>query len=107
MVSDFYVARRGLCLEGYEMLKGLRGVNSHTYREWIPILENDQDIARLASAVEEILIQYPEAHGFLLRGHGLYSWGENLAEAKRHLEILEFLLEITGRTGFACLVPQS
>jgi methylthioribulose-1-phosphate dehydratase len=107
MASDFYVAQGGLCLEGYEMLKGLRGVNSHTHREWVPILENDQDMTRLAGFVEEILTKYPEAHGFLLRGHGLYTWGEDLAEAKRHLEILEFLFEVTGRAAFARLVPQS
>jgi methylthioribulose-1-phosphate dehydratase len=33
----------------------------------------------------------------LLRGHGLYTWGSDLAEAKRHVEILEFLLEVVGR----------
>lgn len=107
MISDLYVARCGLYLEGYEMLKGLRGVNTHTYREWVPILENDQDMSRLAGDVETTLIQYPEAHGFLLRGHGLYTWGEDLAEAKRHLEILEFLLEVTGRTSLARPIAQS
>ncbi|MGD0570124.1 MAG: methylthioribulose 1-phosphate dehydratase [Candidatus Sulfotelmatobacter sp.] len=104
MVSELHVGGGGLCLEGYEMLKGLRGVTSHTHREWVPILENDQDMTRLAGTVEKVLTQYPEAHGFLLRGHGLYTWGEDLAEAKRHLEILEFLLEVTGRTRFARLV---
>jgi len=52
----------------------------------------------LAGSVEETLKQYPNAHGFLLRRHGLYTWGKDLVEAKRHVEILEFLLEVLGRT---------
>jgi methylthioribulose-1-phosphate dehydratase len=80
------------------MLKGLEGVKSHAHREWLPIIENDQQMARLAGVVEANLTQHPNAHGFLLRRHGLYTWGENLEQAKRHLEILEFLLEVLART---------
>jgi len=97
IVSDRY-ADTGLWIEGYEMLKGLKGVKSHRHREWLPIIENDQDMTRLAGVVEATLSQYPAVHGFLLRRHGLYTWGENLEQAKRHLEILEFLLEVMGRT---------
>jgi methylthioribulose-1-phosphate dehydratase len=82
------------------MLKGLKGVTSHAHREWLPIIENDQDMPRLAGVVETALRRQPEIHGFLLLNHGLYTWGENLAEAKRHLEILEFLLEVLGRIRF-------
>ena len=87
----------GLWIEGHEMLKGLEGVKSHTHREWLPILENDQDMTRLASVVAAKLTEYPNVHGFLLRRHGLYTWGDSLAQARRHLEILEFLLEVVGR----------
>ncbi len=86
-----------LVIEGYEMLKGLAGVASHDHREVIPILENDQDIPRLAVRVGETLDSHPDAHAFLLRRHGLYTWGETLADAERHVEILEFLFEVVGR----------
>ena len=99
MVSEVYADAGGLWIEGYEMLKGLEGVESHSHREWLPILENDQDMTRLAAVVEARLAQYPNVHGFLLRRHGLYTWGEGLEQAKRHLEILEFLLEVVGRTS--------
>ena len=79
------------------MLKGLEGVKTHTHREWLPIIANQQDMKALAGVVEMTLAQYPGAHSFLLRGHGLYTWGESLEQAKRHLEILEFLLEVVGR----------
>jgi len=83
------------------MLKGLGGVTSHEHREWLPILENSQDIPALARQVEATLQRHPGAHGFLLRAHGLYTWGCDLVEARRHVEILEFLLEVLGRTPAA------
>jgi methylthioribulose-1-phosphate dehydratase len=79
------------------MLKGLEGVRTHEHTEWVPILDNDQDIPALARRVVTVLEQGPAIHGFLLRGHGLYTWGDDLAQARRHVEILEFLLETTGR----------
>jgi methylthioribulose-1-phosphate dehydratase len=101
LVSERHARERGLWIEGYEMLKGLRGVTSHQHREWLPILENHQDIPKLARGFGRVLEEHPGAHGLLLRKHGLYTWGENLSEAKRHLEILEFLLEVLGRAAFA------
>jgi methylthioribulose-1-phosphate dehydratase len=103
MLSESWAARTGgaLVIEGYEMLKGLAGVVSHDHRELVPILENDQDIPRLAVRVGETLDRYPEAHAFLLRRHGLYTWGETLGDAERHVEILEFLLEVVGRSSGA------
>jgi methylthioribulose-1-phosphate dehydratase len=91
-------AGQALVVEGYEMLKGLSGVTSHEHRELVPILDNDQDMPRLARLVGETLDRYPEAHAFLLRRHGLYTWGETLADAERHVEILEFLFETVGRS---------
>jgi methylthioribulose-1-phosphate dehydratase len=79
------------------MLKGLEGVRTHRHREWLPIIENSQDMGALARTTQETLAHLPETHGLLLRGHGLYTWGNDLAKAKRHVEILEFLLEVVGR----------
>ena len=97
MLSERHAEKNGLELTGFEMLKGLEGVRSHQHTEWLPILENDQDIPSLARRVEAILLDRPDVHGFLLRGHGLYTWGDDLAQARRHVEIFEFLLETTGR----------
>jgi methylthioribulose-1-phosphate dehydratase len=97
MLSDRHAAEGGLSIEGYEMLKGLKGVTSHEHREWIPILDNDQDIRRLARAVGDTLAEREGVHAFLLRRHGLYAWGDTLEEAERHVEILEFLFEAIGR----------
>ena len=97
ILSDVYAPEGGVKIEGYEMLKGLQGVHTHEHAEWLPIVENSQDMTALADTVAVTLNRHNAAHGFLVRRHGLYSWGENLAEAKRHIEILEFLLETIGR----------
>lgn len=100
ILSDACFGEGGVKIEGHEMLKGLQGVETHEHSEWLPIIENSQDIASLASTAEQMLTRHPDAHGFLLRRHGLYTWGRDLAEAKRHIEIFEFLLEVMGRTSF-------
>jgi methylthioribulose-1-phosphate dehydratase len=80
VLSELCGAERGLRLSGFEMLKGLEGVRTHEHTEWLPILENDQDIPALARRVEAVMEQSPAIHGFLLRGHGLYTWGDDLAQ---------------------------
>jgi len=100
LLSDAHAPSGGLAIEGYEMLKGLSGVETHEHREWLPIVENAQDWGREAEALRQVLAAHPGAHGFLIRRHGLYTWGRDLAEAARHLEVLEFLLEAVGRTSW-------
>ena len=97
ILSGVHAGRGGVSIEGYEMLKGLEGVRTHEHREWLPILTNSQDMSALAGTVEQVLARCPEAHAFLLEGHVLYTWGSDLAVAKRHVEIMEFLLEVVGR----------
>ncbi|HXN51714.1 MAG TPA: methylthioribulose 1-phosphate dehydratase [Candidatus Acidoferrum sp.] len=101
VLSGSHAAQGGIALEGYEMLKGLEGVRTHKHREWLPILENSQDMSELAEKVSVTLRGTPGIHGFLLREHGLYTWGASLQEAKRHVEILEFLMEVVVRAGAA------
>jgi methylthioribulose-1-phosphate dehydratase len=99
VLSSAFASRRGVAIEGYEMLKGLEGVRTHQHREWLPILENSQDMSALAERVNTTLRDFRGMHGFLLKEHGLYTWGRDLPEAKRHVEILEFLMEVLVRSG--------
>ena len=98
VLSEAHAPDGGLAIDGFEMLKGLEGVTTHEHREWLPILDNDQDMDRLAQEVRRVLREHPACHGFLLRRHGLYTWGDTLPQAVRHVEILEFLLEALGRS---------
>jgi methylthioribulose-1-phosphate dehydratase len=99
LLSDEFAEQGGVSITGWEMLKGLAGVQSHQHAEWLPILENSQDLTALAQTLASVLQEQPRAHGFMLRGHGLYTWGQTLSEARRHVEIFEFLLEVTGRSS--------
>src|SRR6185436_16032732 len=97
VLSDVHANTGGFFIEGYEMLKGLEGIETHEHREWIPILENTQNMRELAGQADEVLQSNPAVHGILIRQHGLYTWGKTLDSAARHVEILEFLFESVGR----------
>ena len=107
LLSDRWATKKGVALEGYEMLKGLAGIATHEHREWVPILENSQDYTALSAELQLILQHCPDCHGILLRKHGLYTWGRDTAEARRHIEIFEFLFETEARRQFATIATQS
>ena len=73
-----------------EMLKGL-GFKTHDVKVTIPIIENSQDMKYLAAIAPNYIDE--DVPGLLLRGHGIYAWGKTPQEAKRHVEIFEFLFE--------------
>ena len=100
LLSERFVKQGELHIEGYELLKALDGVGTHVYTEHVPVLENTQDYEELAARLNEALRLCPRSHGVLLSGHGLYTWGKTVADARRHLEALEFLFEVEGRKIF-------
>lgn len=91
LISRLLNEQNALILENWELLKALSGITSHAVRIEIPIFENNQDIAALAEEVERHMAQQP-IHAYLIRGHGIYTWGENMDECFRHLEALECLM---------------
>jgi len=97
ILSDHFFEQGLIEIEGYEMLKGLGGVTTHEHRERVPIVENSQDYVALAHVIENVIRDNPELHGIYLRRHGLYTWGETVADARRNVEIFEFLFEVLGR----------
>jgi methylthioribulose-1-phosphate dehydratase len=82
-----------ITFEGYEIQKGFAGQTTHENKISIPILPNSQDMQEFATCMRESKDRF-ENHCFVIRNHGTYAWGKNLFEAKRHLETLEYLLEI-------------
>ena len=86
-------------LSGFEQLKALAGCGDPDRGVRLPILDNDQDLPRLAERCRAVLAARPAPAGLLLRGHGLYAWGRDLAAARRHVESIEHLLELLTRTG--------
>ncbi|MCF7785028.1 MAG: methylthioribulose 1-phosphate dehydratase [Prosthecobacter sp.] len=96
VLSEHFLKDGGLRIAGYEMLKGLAGITTHESEAWIEIYPNTQDIASLATVIDARLKApvSPLQHGFLMAGHGLYTWGESIAAACRQVEVLEFLFEV-------------
>ena len=86
-----------IVLENHELLKALPGINSHEATVRVPILANDQDIARLASHLDEHLEAHPDTQAFIIAGHGFYAWGTSVARALIHLEALEFMFDLEVR----------
>lgn len=97
ILSDVHYQKGHIAIEGYEMLKGLAGIKTHEHREEVPIVENSQDYVALSHVIENVLRENPTCHGIYLRRHGLYTWGKDIREAQRHIEIFEFLFEVLGR----------
>ncbi len=100
ILSNRFAAQRGILIEGFEMLKGLEGITSHQSRLWLPIFENTQDIPALQQQVEAYWAENSTepAFAYLIRRHGMYTWGKDMGAAIRHIEVMEFLLECIGRT---------
>ncbi|MBU6958417.1 methylthioribulose 1-phosphate dehydratase [Pseudomonas sp. CVAP len=82
-----------ITFEDYELQKAFSGISTHESKVRVPIFDNDQDIGRLASKVQPWLDDHPECVGYLIRGHGLYTWGPKMSDALRQIEAFEFLFE--------------
>ncbi|CEF39840.1 methylthioribulose-1-phosphate dehydratase [Acetobacter senegalensis] len=79
-----------LHLSDYEVLKVFEGQTTHETTVPVPLFDNDQDIARLATVVAPAFGAMPA--GYIIRGHGVYVWGKDMPTALARLEGLEFLL---------------
>lgn len=78
-------------LQGYELFKALRGHATHDAVLDLPVVPNSQDMDALTARVDAAL-DAANGWGYLIAGHGLYAWGHDITEARRHLEAFEFLL---------------
>lgn len=94
-IANTVLSRRHerIMLQGYELLKLLPMINTHDARVSVPVFENDQDIARLAAVVDVYMKEHPHAPAYVIRGHGLYAWGANVAQCRWRVEALEFMFE--------------
>ena len=92
IASRLYAGAGHVHLEGYELLKAFAGNTTHDTGIDVPVLANTQDMPTLAAQVDALLDRQC-MWGYLIDGHGLYAWGGDMAEARRHLEAFEFLLD--------------
>lgn len=100
-IANTVLSRRqgSIRLSGYELLKLLPGIQTHDTTVEVPVFENDQDIPRLAAKVDRWMKQAPQIPAYLIAGHGLYAWGDNVAQARHRVEALEFMFECELHSG--------
>ncbi|NZA26013.1 methylthioribulose 1-phosphate dehydratase [Luteimonas sp. SJ-92] len=102
VASRLFAGAGHVRLEGYELLKAFAGNTTHEAAVNVPVLPNSQHMPTLAAQVDALLDRGP-LWGYLIDGHGLYAWGRDMAEARRHLEAFDFLLgcelELARLTG--------
>lgn len=91
VLSHQFQNEKQLVFEGFEILKGLEGNTTHSMTEFLPIVPNSQEMKDILKDMQDRFTS--NNHGFLIGGHGLYSWGKSVAAAKRHIETFEFLFE--------------
>jgi methylthioribulose-1-phosphate dehydratase len=82
-----------LAFQDYELLKAFPGVDTHECKVKVPIFANDQDIRRLSEKVDAYMEADETIYGYLIAGHGFYTWGDTVEDAMRHVEAFEFLFD--------------
>jgi methylthioribulose-1-phosphate dehydratase len=92
--------RDHLVLRDYELLKAFPGVDTHECAVTVPVFANRQDIPVLAAEVDAWMERHAgPVHGYLIGGHGFYTWGATVEDALRHVEAFEFLFDCELRAG--------
>ncbi len=96
LAADLTNTEPHVVIERLEMLKGLPGV-SNTDRHLVPVIANTEREPELTGEVERALAdpRYAAARAILVRDHGVYIWGDDIWEAKKHTEVYHFLFEAT------------
>lgn len=86
--SLLFSNKREVTFQNLEILKGLGLKASDRYK--LPVLDND-DIQRLSEGVSDTIARGNV--GVLVANHGLFVCGSNLLDAKKYVEIIEYLLK--------------
>lgn len=92
IASRLFEAEGYIELAGYELLKAFHGYETHEAVMRVPVFLNSQDMHEIMHGVDVLLDADIPLHAYLISGHGVYTWGRDLAETQRHLEAMEFLL---------------
>jgi methylthioribulose-1-phosphate dehydratase len=93
MLSQTMISEGQIKFNDLEIIKGLEGNKTHDMEEILPIVPNSQEMSEILNDMESHFEKKTNLHGFLIAGHGLYTWGKDIASAKRHIETFEFLFE--------------
>jgi len=87
------IKKNEICLQDYELLKAFENISTHEYTMKIPVFKNDQNIPRLAASIAKYLDRQIPLSGYIIEGHGFYTWGKSVESCLNQVEALEFLLQ--------------
>lgn len=76
---------------GYELLKAFPDTDTHQTTIRVPVFENNQNITALVDEVDNYMDSNSPVYGYLIRGHGLYTWGDTIENVLKYVEAYEFL----------------
>ncbi len=92
VASRLFASRGVVRFEGWELQKAISGYTTHESELDLPVFANTQDMHVLVRAVDAWLDAGKPLAGYLIDGHGIYTWGKDMPETRRHLDAFEFLL---------------
>lgn len=92
VASRLFASAGVIRFDGYELQKAIAGHTSHEEAIELPVFANTQDMPELVERVDAWIRADKPLYGYLIDGHGIYTWGRDMAEAERHIEAFEFLL---------------
>lgn len=94
VASRLYAPQGLIRFSGFELQKAITGFTTHESELDLPVFPNTQVMPELVARVDAWLDAGKPLYGYLIDGHGIYTWGRTMAEARRHLEAFEFLLAV-------------
>ncbi len=92
VASRLFANAGAIRLEGYELLKAIAGHTTHEAHIDLPVFPNTQEMTELTDRVDDWIKTDKPLYGYLIEGHGIYTWGRDMPETERHIEAFEFLL---------------
>jgi len=92
VASRLYSKEGVIRFEGYELQKAIAGHTTHESQLDLPVFPNTQHMPELVAKVDTWIDAGKPLYGYLIDGHGIYTWGRDMAETERHIEAFEFLL---------------
>jgi methylthioribulose-1-phosphate dehydratase len=90
------ISRGGHGTSNTEILEGGRKAGNLGYFDTlkIPIIENTAHEEDLKEELERAIEEWPETTAVLVRRHGVYVWGKDVAQAKTQCESLDYLFQL-------------
>ncbi len=92
VASRLFASAGRIRFQGWELQKAISGYSTHDSVLDLPVFANTQDMSELERDVDAWLDAQTPLHGYLINGHGIYTWGVDMATTMRHLEAFEFLI---------------